>query len=112
MLREKGGIKKLTYVGIMSAFGVFTVSSCFLDATSNTITPKNEYYYSYPGIVLSNESVCTSSRLANRALGDFMLPDTIGDFVDTHEKISVSLKITKINKYVSNFDFDDEYEEI
>lgn len=33
------------------------------------------------------------------------------DFIQKHKKVKVSLQITKITKHISNFDFDEEYEE-
>lgn len=33
------------------------------------------------------------------------------DFIQKHKKVKVSLQITKIARHISNFDFDEEYEE-
>lgn len=34
------------------------------------------------------------------------------DFVQKHKKVKVNLQIIKITKHISNFYFDEEYEEI
>ena len=36
----------------------------------------------------------------------------IEDFLQQHEKINVNLQITKITTHISNFDFEEEFEEI
>ena len=110
MLQEQTGSKRLSDLCIVAAFGIITMSSN-LSGHSN-ITLNNKPYYETKGCFSSEETICNSSTLSKNAVGDIVSCDRVTDFVQNHDKINVTLHITKIHKHVSSFDFEDEYEEI
>lgn len=61
------------------------------------------------GVVAAFGLLTMSSR---QAVGDIVSNEKKSDFVQQHEKINVNLQIAKITRYVSNFEYEEEYEEI
>lgn len=100
-------------LGVIAAFGLLTVSS---GMTGSSLTSTNlnaiPYYYEANSYFNGDSSICSSSSLAKQAVGDIISSDKKADFVQKHEKINVNLQITKISKHISNFEFEEEYEEI
>lgn len=60
----------------------------------------------------SDNTVCNSSLLSRQAVGDIISVKKKANSVQRHEKINVNLQIIKISKHISNFDFEEEFEEI
>ena len=112
MPHEQMGFMRISGFGVVAAFGLLTMSSDLSDASVTSVNIKPEYFYEAPGYFNGEETVCNSSMLSKQAIGDIVSFDRVSEFVQRHERISVNLQITRINKHVSNFDFEDEYEEI
>lgn len=84
-------------------------------SVSNSVTTMNispDYYYEAHNFINNDNTVCNSSMLSRKAVGDIVLAEKKADFVQEHERINVNLQITKLTKHVSSFEFEEEYEEI
>lgn len=112
MPQERIGLKKLPSIGVVAAFGLVTMSSSIASQSLTTMNVRPDYYYEAHNYSLADSTVCNSSLLSRRAIGDIVSIDNKADFVQQHEKINVNLQIARISKHVSNFDFEEEFEEI
>lgn len=112
MPHEQMSFMKISGLGVVAAFGLLTMSSNLSDASVTSMNIKPDYFYEAPGYFNGEETVYNSSMLSKQAIGDIVSFDRVSEFVQRHDKISVNLRITKITKHVSSFDFEDEYEEI
>ena len=111
MAQDQSSIKRLSGVGIVATFGFVTLSSGINHSiTSTAMGP--DYRYEAQGFFNSEDPLCNSSMLSKQSVGDIVLPSEKEEVFKEHEKIDVVLKITKISKHVSSFDFEDDYEEI
>ena len=107
MLQEQGGIKRISGIGVVAAFGLLTMSSSFSNNSFTTLNVRPDYYYEAHNYINNDNTV-----LSRQAVGDIVSVEKKADFTQQHEKINVNLQITKITRYVSNFEFEEEYEEI
>lgn len=112
MPQEQIGLKRIPSIGIVAAFGLITLSSSIASHSFTTVNKRPDYYYEAHNYTLTDNTICTSSLLSRQAVGDIISIDKKADFVQQHEKINVNLQITKISKHISNFDFEEEFEEI
>ncbi len=112
MLQEQGGIKRISGIGVVAAFGLLTMSSSFSNNSFTTLNVRPDYYYEAHNYINNDNTVCNSSMLSRQAVGDIVSVEKKADFMQQHEKINVNLQITKITRYVSNFEFEEGYEEI
>lgn len=112
MPQEQNGIKIIQGFGVVAAFGLLTMSSNIACNSYTTMNIRPAYYYEGQNYINNNNTVCNSSILLKQAVGDIVSVEKKADFVQQHEKINVNLQITKITKHVSNFEFEEEYEEI
>lgn len=97
-------------VGVMTFLSMAAVSPDIHSSMTSTLNNP----YKYEGIYLcSDDNLCTSSVLVEKAIGDVVCEKSIeSDFVSTHEKYGVQIKVNQIKKHISTFDFEEEYEEI
>ena len=112
MPQEQMGLKRIPGIGVVAAFGLITMSSSIASQSLTTMNIHPDYYYEAHNYSLSDNTVCNSSLLSRQAVGDIISVDKKADSVQQHEKINVNLQITKISKHISNFDFEEEFEEI
>lgn len=112
MSQEQSGLGKISGLGVVAAFGLITMSSSLVDKSITTLSISPPFHYEKLGYFYGEETVYNSSMLSKQAIGDILSFDKGVDFVQKHEKIKVNLQITRISKHISNFDFEDEYEEI
>ena len=112
MRQEQNVLNKISGIGIVAVFGVMTMSSSIVNQSPTTINTKSAYYYENYNFFLKNNTICNSSMLSKQAVGDIVSADKQADFTHQHKKIGVKLHITKISKHVSNFNFEEEFEEI
>lgn len=112
MPQEQIGLKKISGFGIVAAFGLITMSSNMVNNSLTTINAKPVYFYESPSYFYRGNKVCNSSMLSRQVVGDILSIAKKSDLIQQQEKIKVNLQITKISKHVSDFDFEDEYEEI
>lgn len=112
MPHEQNGLKKMSGIGVVAAFGLITMSSSITSQSLTTMDMKYGYYYEANNYLLTDNTICSSSELSKRAVGDIILNEKKMDFVSQRKKINVNLQVMKISKYVSNFDFEEEFEEI
>ena len=110
MSQEQRGLKKMS--GIIDACGFLTMSSSIATPSFTTMQTVPAYYSEIFNFSLTDHAICNSSMLSKRALGDIVSMEKKTDFVQQHEKTKVNLQITKIKKHISNFEFEEEYEEI
>lgn len=112
MSQEQIGLKRIPGIGVVAAFGLITMSSSISNQSFTTMNIQPDYYYEAHNYSLAENTVCNSSTLSRQAIGDIVSIGKKTDFVQQHEKINVNLQITKISKHTSNFDFEEEFEEI
>ena len=112
MSQEQMGLKRIPGIGVVAAFGLLTMSSSIASQSLTTMNIRPDYYYEAYNYSLSDNTVCNSSLLSRQAVGDIISVDKKADSIQQHEKINVNLQITKISKHISNFDFEEEFEEI
>lgn len=112
MSQEQVGLKRIPGIGVVAAFGLITVSSSIASQSFTTMNIRPDYYYEAYNYSSADNTVCNSSMLSKQAVGDIILVEKKADFIQEHEKINVNLQITKIVRHISNFDFDEEFEEI
>lgn len=112
MPQEQMGRKRMSGIGVAAAFGLITMSSSIASQSLTTINIHPEYCCEAHNYSLSDNTVCNSSLLFRKTVGDFISVDKNADSVQQHEKINVNLQITKISRHISNFDFEEEFEEI
>ena len=112
MPQEQIGLKRIPGIGVVAAFGLITMSSSILSQSLTTMNIQPDYYFEAHNYSLAENTVCNSSTLSRQAIGDIVSIGKKTDFVQQHEKINVNLQITKISKHTSNFDFEEEFEEI
>ena len=70
--------------------------------------------YAYEGVALVNDNegtMCVSSSIPTESDKHIKNMDEI-DIINTRSRKKVELEVTKISKHISQFDFEDEYEEI
>lgn len=111
MPQEQNGLKKISGIGVVAAFGLITMSSSIASQSLTTLNIRPDCYEAH-NYSLANNTVCNSSLLSRQAIGDIISVDKKADFVQQHEKINVNLQITKISRHISSFDFEEEFEEI
>ena len=111
MMQEQLGVKRISGIGVVAAFGFMTMSSSIFPQSLTTVNNVPFFYHennmnyqtdSMDATLLSGPSMADGNLLAEKSL----------DVVQNHKRLAVNLKITKLTKHVSNFDFDEEYEEI
>lgn len=112
MPQEQMGLKRIPGIGVVAAFGLITMSSSIASHSLTTMNIQPDYYYEAFNYSLADNTVCNSSMLSKQAVGDIVSVEKKADFVQQHEKINVNLQIAKISKHISNFDFEEEFEEI
>ena len=112
MPQEQMGLKRIPGIGVVAAFGFITMSSSIASQSLTTMNIRPDYYYEAHNCSLPDNTVCNSSLLSRQAVGDIISVEKKADSVQQHEKINVNLQITKISKHISNFDFEEEFEEI
>ncbi len=112
MPQEQMSFMKYSGVGVVAAFGLLTMSSTLPDISVTSMSIKPDYFYEASANVFGEGTVCNSSMLSEKAVGDIVSFDRVSEFMQIHDKINVNLQITRITKHVSCFDFEDEYEEI
>lgn len=112
MPQEQMKLKRISGIGVVAAFGLITMSSSIASQSLTTMNIRPDYYYEAYNYPVFDDTVCNSSLLFRQAVGDFISVDKNADSVQQHEKINVNLQITKISRHISNFDFEEEFEEI
>lgn len=101
------GVKVVTFVSIATMSTIMPLGSM----TSTLNQP-----YAYEGVSLYNDNegdICSSFGCSDGLNGDIIANENVEtDFVSSHEKINVKINVIQVKNHVSNFDFEDEYEEI
>ena len=110
MLQKQMEIKRNSPIVFVAAFGLITMSSGVMQ--SQTTVNVSPYFLETYSCLFDNNTMCNSSMLSKQAIGDIVYQEKKSDFVQQHEKKKVCLKIVKIEKHVSDFDFEEVYEEI
>ncbi len=112
MLQEQSGLKRISGISVVAAFGLITMTSNISSQSLATLNTKPAYYYETHNYLLTDNTACNSSTLSQHAVGDIVLPDGKSDFVQQHDKVNVKLQISRIYRHLSNFEFEEEFEEI
>ena len=110
MRQDQSGLKRLSDVGIVFAFGLITMSSNIANSSIATNTVPN--YTNYSCLSYSDETVCNSALLTSSAIGDIVTFDNDRSLEHRRRKITANMYVTKVVKHTSFFDFDDVYEEL
>lgn len=101
------GVKMITFASIA------TMSS--ITPTGNVTTSLNKAYV-YEGVSLYNDKegdICSSFGHSEGFNGDVVASGNMEDeIIPVHEKVNVKLKVLRVKNHVSEFDFEEEYEEI
>lgn len=113
MLQQSYGIKRISGmgVGLVTFLSVASVSSNALNAS---VTAGINNIYAYEGVALVNDNegtMCVSASIPTESDKHIKNMDEI-DIINARSKKKVELEVTKISKHISQFDFEDEYEEI
>lgn len=111
MRKEQVEPRRKSSIVFMAAFGMITMSSN-INSSFTTMNLQPSHYYEARNYLDSQDTVCHSSTLSKKVVGDIVSVGKSSDFIKHCEKIDVKLQITKITKYVSSFEFEEEYEEI
>ena len=109
---QEVGAKRIPRIRVMATVGFITMSSSIVSQSLTTMSIKPNFYYEAHNYSVVDNTVCNSSLLSRQAVGDIVSVEKKTDFIHQHEKINVNLQITKITKHISNFDFEEEFEEI
>jgi len=113
MVQKQINSHLISNIGIFAAFGVLTMSSSFTATSNSTLNSSVSLFFESAYTYNNTGDLCSSLMQKSNQMGDILVASNLNEeFVQEHKKINVNLQITKINKHVSNFDFDDEYEEI
>ncbi len=110
-MQEAYNIRKIG-VGVITFISLATVGS---NVTGNVTSGMyNPYTYEAACLINDNQGeVCMSSELSKRTVGDLILNESdFYDFSASRKVATVRLHITETIKHVSNFEFEEEYEEI
>ena len=113
MQQNHNNIKSVSGFVVVAAFGLLTLSSSFADHSSSTayITPYT-YIQNRNALDKTEMDICLSSALSNRAVGDIVKTEYEDGMIQQHKKLAVNLTIVKMERHISNFDFEEEFEEI
>ena len=107
-------MNKLT--GFMGVLTISSIASLSNVATFDlTTTGNNQYCYeSISFIDVEQGDLCVSSELNDCAVGDRLteIESQEMGLLSKHKMIEVKLHITEVKKHISNFDFEEEFEEI
>jgi hypothetical protein len=114
MNQERISFHLISNIGIFATYGVLTMSSpSNVTDTSTlnlTISSFSEFTYNYNDNIYD---LSTSLMKCENQIGDILIDDENNEvFLQEHKKININIQVAKIKKHISNFDFDDEYEEI
>ena len=109
---QEVGAKRIPRIRVMATVGFITMSSSIASQSLTTMSIRPNITYEAQNYSVVDNTVCNSSLLSRRAVGDIVSVEKKTDFIQQHEKINVNLQITKITKHISNFDFEEEFEEI
>lgn len=107
--------KKPIGIGVMTALGVVLSASTATPLLNGNFTSNLNRAFVYEGISPFGDyggELCVSSTLSEEVRGDVMASHKDVKRYENHEKISVQLQILQVRKHVSQFDFDEEYEEL
>lgn len=112
MSQSSYNIKKPFRVGVVTALSFLTLSSNMASASytasQNPIYAHERFFH----LCDYTENLRTSSFLAENARGDILMPGKESRRYENHTKIAVQLQIMQVKQHVSQFDFDEDYEEI
>lgn len=112
MAQSSYNIEKPFRVGVVTALGFLTLSSSM--ATASYTSSQNPIYAYERFFHLSDytDNLCTSFLLTENARGDILMSEKESRRYENHTKIAVQLQIMQVRQHVSQFDFDEDYEEI
>lgn len=116
MSQEASDLKRIAGIsaGVMTFLSMTTMPYGMSDV--NSFTSNNNYPFSYESPVFVNDNqgeLCISSPMTNLVRGNIMtVTQDVSEYVSTHTKRIVYLQVTKVSKHKSNFEFEEEYEEI
>lgn len=113
-MQDTYNVKKVS-VGVITFLSLATVSTSSIHGTSS-LTSGMPDTYSYDSAYVINDNqgeFCLSSSLSDQTTGDIILAPENNDLIPiSHNSMSAKLYIKEVQKHISNFDFEDEYEEI
>ena len=95
----------------MTFLSIASVSS---NALNTSVTAGVNNVYAYEGVALVNDNegtMCVSTSIPTESDKHIKNIDEI-DIINARSKRKVELEVTKVSKHISQFDFEDEYEEI
>lgn len=101
-------------VGFITFMSLASVSH---NPANNSLTSSISNAFAYESAVdIFNDDqgdVCISTNLSNQTVGDIISDkDEIVDLPARYEKQSIKLHITEVRRHITEFDFEEEYEEI
>ena len=106
-------LRRVSTIGAITFLSAATMST---NLPTNTMTSSINNSFVTAGVASFNdieENLYSSSSLVDAAIGDVVTREnTMDDVKISHEQIDVKLKITEIRRHVSEFDINDDYEEI
>lgn len=108
-------IKNPIGVGVMTALSVVSLASTTTQFSYANFTSSQNQSFVYEGISPFGDyggELCVSSKLSEEVRGGVMVSQNGAKHYENHEKISVQLQILQVRRHVSQFDFDEDYEEI
>lgn len=106
--------KLVTGITAVTVLSIATISSNPLN--SDLTTSSNSVYNYKPAALYSNYNgeMCFSSELIDQVGGELLVNsgDNVVDLKRKSRMINVNLKISEVQRHISTFDFEEEYEEI
>lgn len=108
-------IRKPIGIGVMTALGVVSLASNTAQFSNTDLTSSQNQPFAYEGVSFFGDydgELCASSKLSEEVRGDVVISQRNFGRYANHEKIAVQLQILQVRKHVSQFDFEEGYEEM
>lgn len=109
-------MNKISGIGV-SVLTIFSIASLSSNAISNspTLNLSNNYYNEAISLINDDRGdLCLSSDLSEHSMEDVLIENNEDEEKGLlkHKRKAVKMQITGVKKYISKFDFEEEYEEI
>ena len=118
MINEAVGLKRFSGMGIQ-AITLLSIAAMPTTIQSGWISDKytlcTNTIYDYNSATIISDNIgelCLFSDFFNKTIGNIVNIEDISEFVSSHPRKKIKLNITKVKKHVSNFDFEEGYEEL
>ena len=108
-------IKNPIGIGVMTALSVVSLASNTAQFSHANLTSSQNQTFVYESVSFFGDyggELCASSQLSKEVRGDVMISQKDFKRYANHEKITAQLQILEVRKHISQFEFDEDYEEM